>query len=119
MSETAEAPPRLTLRNFVGGEWRDAHSGEAYEKRNPMRPDEVVAEVPACDERDVDAAVAAASDAFSGWAGTPAPQRGNLLIKAADEIDRRVEQIASEMTREMGKPLREARMETARAATIL
>jgi alpha-ketoglutaric semialdehyde dehydrogenase len=119
MSETAEAPTRLTLGNFVGGEWRDARSGETYEKRNPMRPDEVVAEVPACDESDVDAAVAAAREAFPAWAATSAPQRGNLLVKAAEVIDTRVEQIASEMTREMGKPLREARMETARAATIL
>jgi aldehyde dehydrogenase (NAD+) len=84
-----------------------------------MRPDEVVAEVPACDESDVDAAVAAALAAFPGWAATSAPQRGNLLVKAAEVIDTSVEQIASEMTREMGKPIREARMETARAATIL
>jgi alpha-ketoglutaric semialdehyde dehydrogenase len=119
MSETAEAPARITLGNYIGGEWRGARSGETYEKRNPMRPDEVVAEVPACDESDVDAAVAAAQNAFPGWAKTPAPQRGNLLTKAADVVDERVEQIASEMTREMGKPLREARLEAARAATIL
>jgi alpha-ketoglutaric semialdehyde dehydrogenase len=119
MSETAEAPARLTLGNYIAGEWRGARSGETYEKRNPMRPDEVVAEVPACGEGDVDAAVAAALDAFPGWAGTPAPQRGNLLARAADLVEERVEQIASEMTREMGKPLREARLEAARAATIL
>jgi alpha-ketoglutaric semialdehyde dehydrogenase len=119
MSETAEAPARLTLGNYIGGEWRGARSGETYEKRNPMRPDEVVAEVPACDESDVDAAVAAAQEAAPSWAATPAPQRGNLLVKAAEVIDTRVEQIATEMTREMGKPLREARMEVARAATIL
>ena len=117
MSETVEAPARITLGNYVGGEWRDARSGETYEKRNPMRPDEIVAEVPACDDRDVDAAVAAASEAFAGWAATPAPQRGNLLIKAAEVIDKRVEHIANEMTREMGKPLREARMETAPSAS--
>jgi aldehyde dehydrogenase (NAD+) len=119
MSETAEAPARITLGNYIGGEWRGARSGETYEKRNPMRPDEVVAEVPACDERDIDTAVAAAQEAFSAWAGTPAPQRGNLLTKAADVVDERVELIAYEMTREMGKPLREARLEAARAATIL
>jgi acyl-CoA reductase-like NAD-dependent aldehyde dehydrogenase len=119
MSETAEAPARLTLGNYIGGEWRGARSGETYEKRNPMRPDEVVADVPACDESDVDAAVAAAQEAAPSWAATPAPQRGNLLVKAAEVIDARVEQIATEMTREMGKPLREARMEVARAATIL
>jgi aldehyde dehydrogenase (NAD+) len=119
MSETVEAPARVTLGNYVGGEWRGARSGETYEKRNPMRPDEVVAEVPACDADDVDDAVAAAREAFPGWAATPAPQRGNLLVKAAEVVDTRVEEIASEMTREMGKPLREARMEAARAATIL
>ena len=89
MSETAEAPARLTLGNYIGGEWRGARSGETYEKRNPMRPDEVVAEVPACDESDVDAAVAAAQEAAPSWAATPAPQRGNLLIKAAEVIDAR------------------------------
>jgi aldehyde dehydrogenase (NAD+) len=119
MSETAEAPARITLGNYIGGEWRGARSGETYEKRNPMRPEEVVAEVPACDESDVEAAVAAAEKAFAGWVATPAPQRGNLLMTAAHVIDERVEQIASEMMREMGKPLREARLEAARAATIL
>jgi aldehyde dehydrogenase (NAD+) len=118
MAETVEAPARITLGIYVGGEWRAASSGETYEKRNPMRPDEVVAEVPACGESDVDAAVAAAVEAFPAWSATPAPQRGNLLVKAAEVIEARVEQIAIEMTREMGKPLREARMETARAATI-
>jgi acyl-CoA reductase-like NAD-dependent aldehyde dehydrogenase len=119
MSETVEAPARVTLDNYVRGEWRPARSGETYEKRNPMRPDEIVAEVQASDEDDVDAAVAAAEEAFPGWAATPAPQRGNLVVKAAEAVERRVEQIAADMTREMGKPLREARLEAARAAAIL
>ena len=105
--------------NYVGGEWRGARSGETYEKRNPMRPDEVVGEFPACDARDVDDAVAAAQEAFPAWARTPAPQRGNLLAKVAEVIDGRVEQIAAAMTREMGKPLRESRGEAARAGAIL
>ena len=113
------AQRQATLGNYVGGEWRSARSGETYEKRNPMRPDEVVGEFPACDARDVDAAVAAAQEAFPAWARTPAPQRGNLLAKVAEAIDARIEQIATAMTREMGKPLRESRGEAARAATIL
>ena len=47
MSDTAEAPVRVMLGNYIGGDWRGARSGEIYEKRNPMRPDEVVAQVPA------------------------------------------------------------------------
>jgi len=109
----------VTLGNYVGGEWRSARSGETYEKRNPMRPDEVIGEFPACDERDVDGAVAAAQDAFPAWAAMPAPQRGNLLMKVADVVERRAEQIATAMTREMGKPLRESRGEASRAAAIL
>jgi len=93
MSETVEAPARVTLGNYVGGEWRGARSGETYEKRNPMRPDEVVAEVPASAADDVDDAVAAAREAFAGWAATPAPQRGNLLVKAAEVVDTRVEDV--------------------------
>ena len=84
-----------------------------------MRPDEIVGEFPACDERDVDDAVAAAQEVFPAWSRLSAPQRGNLLAKVAEVIDGRVEQIAREMTREMGKPLRESRGEAARAAAIL
>ena len=43
---------RVTMGNYIGGEWRGARSGETYEKRNPMRPDEVVGEFPACDARE-------------------------------------------------------------------
>jgi aldehyde dehydrogenase (NAD+) len=105
--------------NYVGGEWRGARSGETYEKHNPMRPDDVVGEFPACDAPDVDDAVAAAQEAFPAWARTPAPQRGNLLAKVAEVVDGRVEQLAQAMTGEMGKPLRESRGEAARAAAIL
>ena len=41
MSETIAT---VSVENYVGGEWRPAHSGETYEKRNPMRPEEVLNE---------------------------------------------------------------------------
>jgi alpha-ketoglutaric semialdehyde dehydrogenase len=116
MSNTAVAAPARS--NLIAGEWRPSASGDTYEKRNPARPSEVVGEFPASAEADVQEAVAAASAAFTGWAGLPAAQRGAVLDKAADLVDERVEDIAQDMTREMGKPLREARMESARAAAI-
>jgi aldehyde dehydrogenase (NAD+) len=118
MSEsTVEAPPKH--ENLIGGKWRPSASGKTYEKRNPARPSEVVGEFPLSDESDADAAVAAAADAFPAWAGLPAPQRATFLIKAAEAFERRVEQVAQDMTREMGKPLREARGEAGRGAAIL
>jgi alpha-ketoglutaric semialdehyde dehydrogenase len=113
-----EAPGRPGAANFIGGEWRPARSGVTYEKRNPANPAEVVGEFPASGEDDVNTAVEAAANAFSDWAGMPAAARAAVLMKAADAIEVRVEEMAADMTREMGKPLREARMEAARTAAI-
>lgn len=116
MTETVSA---TTARNFIGGEWMESASGEAYEKRNPWRPDEVTGVYAASSADDAIAAVEAAVEAFPGWAALPAPARAAFFFKAADAVEARVEQIAQDMTAEMGKPLREARMESARAAAIL
>jgi acyl-CoA reductase-like NAD-dependent aldehyde dehydrogenase len=106
-------------RNYIGGAWRATASGSTYEKRNPWRPSEVTGVFQASDADDAREAVAAAAAAFPGWAKLPAPSRAAFMTKAADAIEARAERIAQDMTAEMGKPLREARMEAARAATIL
>jgi len=105
--------------NYVGGEWRPSLSGETYEKHSPWRPSEVTGTYPASGAGDAQAAVDAAAAAFPSWAGLPAPARAAFFFKAADAIEARVERIAQDMTAEMGKPLREARMEAGRAAAIL
>ena len=114
MADTMTAPA-----NFIAGEWRPSAAGDTYEKRNPARPDEVVGEFPSSTREDVDQAVQAAEDARAGWAGGPIAKRAAVLTAAAGLIEERAEAIAQDMTREMGKPLREARMEAARAAQIL
>jgi aldehyde dehydrogenase (NAD+) len=119
MSEILEAPARPALANFVGGEWRPSSSGRTYEKHSPWRPSELVGEFPASGERDVAAAVEAAAAALPEWSRKPAAQRAAVLMAAADALERRVEQVAQDMTLEMGKPIREARMEAARGAAIL
>ena len=119
MSKVVEAPARSAGQNYVGGEWRPAESGETYEKRNPMRPSEVVAVVASSSERDVDAAVAAAEHAFPEWAALPLAKRGAYLTAAAAALESRLDRVARDMTDEMGKPLRESRGEAARAAQIL
>ncbi|HUF01755.1 MAG TPA: aldehyde dehydrogenase family protein [Gaiellaceae bacterium] len=116
MSETLTGSP---ARNYVGGEWRESASGETYEKRSPWRPSEVTGVYPASDAEDARAAIEAARDAFPGWSALPASQRAAFFGKAANAIEARAEQIAQDMTAEMGKPLREARLEALRAATIL
>jgi alpha-ketoglutaric semialdehyde dehydrogenase len=116
MSHTTIAPGAA---NFVAGEWTAARGGRTYERHNPWRPSETVGEFPSSSAEDVDAAVAAASEACPAWSALPAAKRGAILARAAAVIESRVEDIAQDMTREMGKPLRESRMEAARAAQIL
>jgi acyl-CoA reductase-like NAD-dependent aldehyde dehydrogenase len=113
-----EAPSRPEAANFIGGQWSPSASGRTYARRNPARPDEVVGEFPESTPEDLDAAVAAAKGAFPEWSGRPFAARGAVLVKAAALIEERVEEIAGDMTREMGKPLRESRLEAGRAAAI-
>jgi aldehyde dehydrogenase (NAD+) len=90
-----------------------------YTKVNPWRPGEVVGEFAAATPADVEAAVGAASDAFRAWSRSPLATRGSYLLAAAASLERRADEIATDMSTEMGKPIREARGETLRAAQIL
>ena len=109
----------MNRANFIDGGWRESASGRTYEKRDPFRPGELIGEFPASDERDVERAVEAAAAAFPAWSRMSGQQRGAFLFRAADAIERRAEEIARDMTREMGKPLRESRVEAARGADTL
>ncbi len=57
----------------------------------------------------MEAAVAAARRAYETWRLVPAPRRGEILFRAAELLVQRKEQYAHEMTREMGKVLKETR----------
>src|SRR3954464_13812192 len=114
MADTMTAPA-----NFIGGEWRPSAAGDTYEKRNPARPDEVVGELLSSTREDVELAVQAVDEARRELDGVPIAKRAAVLPARAAVIEVRAEAIAADMTREMGKPLREARMEAARAAQIL
>lgn len=119
MLRTLANPLGAAGRNYVDGAWVSAHSGATYTNMNPMRPSEPVGEFSASDGADADAAVIAAQKAFVHWASLPIARRGAYLEAAASVLAERAEQIARDMSTEMGKPLREARGEVARAALTL
>ena len=97
------------LKNFIGGEWIESTSGRAFDNRNPANTDDLVGMFPSSTAEDVDAAVQAASGAAESWRLTPAPKRAEILYRAAETLVRRKEELAREMTREMGKVLAETR----------
>src|SRR5262245_10424 len=99
----------LTHRNFINGQWVESAGGKTTENRNPANKNEVIGVFPHSDARDVDAAVSAAKDAYRTWRLTPAPKRAEILFRAAELIAAHKEEFARDMTREMGKVLKEAR----------
>ncbi len=98
--------------NYIAGEWVPADSGEWFENRNPAHWDELVGLFPKSGPAEVDRAVAAAKEAWKTWRLVPAPERGAILKTAGDIMVERKEEIATLMTREMGKVLAETRGDT-------
>ncbi len=98
-----------TFKNFIDGEWVAPAEGHYFENRNPARWSEVIGRFPDSTARDLRAAVKSAERGFRIWSRTPAPLRGEALKRVGDILVRRKEEIAREMTREMGKILLETR----------
>ncbi|MGG4048890.1 alpha-ketoglutaric semialdehyde dehydrogenase GucD [Paenibacillus favisporus] len=106
-------------RNFINGEWTAASTGQTEPSINPANRHEVVGYVPVSTEEDVNRAVAAATAARRAWRSLPGSERGNILFRAASVLERRADEVAEAMTREMGKTLAEAKGETMRGVAIL
>src|SRR5687768_7192414 len=100
---------RQDFGNFIGGEWVDARSGRTFENLNPADRTEILGNFARSGADDVDAAVSAAAAAYPEWMSTPAPERADYLLRVALLLEERKEDIATTMTREMGKTLKEAR----------
>jgi len=107
-----------TYRNLIGGKWVDAQSGGTFTSSSPANHDEVIGEFPASGPADVDAAVAAAKAAFPAWSLMPAPKRGEILFRIGRLLAEHKEELATLMTREMGKVLTEARGDVQEAIDV-
>ncbi|MEJ7840294.1 MAG: aldehyde dehydrogenase family protein [Rubrobacter sp.] len=104
--------------NFIGGEWVPADSGETSEVVNPSNPSEVLGTTPKSDRAETERAIEAATKALPGWKAMLPASRGAILMEAANIIESREDDLATLMAREAGKPMKEARMEVGRAASI-
>ncbi len=109
---------QIESKNFIGGEWVPADSGEVYEITNPANPSEILGTTPKSGAEETGRAIEAAASALPGWKATLPAERGAILTKAADIIESRSDELAELMAREVGKPMAESRAEVVRAATI-
>ncbi len=96
-----------TYHNYIDGEWMKSASGEYFENINPADTNDVIGRFPLSNEEDVNRAVEAAKNAATRWRRTPAPKRAEILFRLARILERDKERFSREMTREMGKVLKE------------
>jgi betaine-aldehyde dehydrogenase len=96
-------PRARTLKNMIGGKFVSPESGKRENVINPATA-ETIAKSPLSGKRDVDAAVKAARQAFDGWANTTPGERSLALLRIADGIENRAEEIADLESADAGKP---------------
>lgn len=91
-------------QNYIGGQWVDSIGGTPHRVINPAT-EEPVTEIVLGTPADVDAAVAAAKEAFKTFSQTTREQRLELLGRIVEEYKRRMPDIAKSMAGEMGAPV--------------
>ncbi|WP_037607556.1 gamma-aminobutyraldehyde dehydrogenase [Streptacidiphilus rugosus] len=94
----------LKLRNYINGAFTDAADGRTTEVIDPTTG-EVYATAPLSAEADVNAAMDAAAAAFEAWRDTTPSQRQLALLKIADAIEARAEELVAVESKNTGKPL--------------
>jgi betaine-aldehyde dehydrogenase len=98
------------IHNFIDGEARPPADGDTEDIFNPATG-EAIATAPLSGERDVDAAVEAAQRAFATWSRTIPGERALALLKIADEVEERGEELSQLEARNVGKPIEAMRDE--------
>jgi betaine-aldehyde dehydrogenase len=123
MSTTEQSRPAATHKPrqahmLIDGAWVGAASGAMLMVENPARRTPI-ASIPRGDRQDVDRAVQAAQKAFAGWSKTPPRQRGRLLLRIAEAMEARIEELGRIIAEETGNALRtQARPEATLTADI-
>ena len=102
------------LSNYIGGDWVGAVSGATFDRHNPAALGELVATAPDSDAKDVEQAIEHVSAHHHEWSALAPEARADILIRAADVLASKADELAEELVREEGKTLAEARMEARR-----
>ncbi|HJV43619.1 NAD-dependent succinate-semialdehyde dehydrogenase [Caulobacter sp.] len=111
-------PDLLRAQAYYGGGWRSALSGETIAVVDPFSG-ETLANVASIGEGEIHAAITAAQGAFPAWSRAPHRERGALLRRWLELIERDKEDLARLITLENGKTLKEARGEVAYGAAFI
>ncbi len=93
---------------YINGEWVKPDSGEYFDSINPAN-EESMGKFAKGNEKDTEKAIKAANEAKEKWASYPAPKRGELLLKVAQILRERKDELGKLVTDEMGKQISEGK----------
>lgn len=93
--------------NFIGGKWIKPKKEEYFPTHNPAKPNEILGYFPKSSQEDVKHAIDVAEKAYEKWRDVPAPKRGEILLRIAQILRKRKDELGKLVTREMGKVLPE------------
>ena len=107
-----------TYQMFINGEWTASDSGKTFPVYDPST-EQIIAEVPDANAKDIDRAVAAAKEAFENgvWGSSTAQERGRVLFKLAEVVRQNLPALAELEARNSGKPIVEAEFDINDVAT--
>lgn len=103
---------------LINGRWVNETDAGVIRVRDPAT-EEFFAEVPKASDKEVTLACQAAVHAFKDWSHCLPTERAKLILRAAEELEAKAERIAELITREQGKPLKEAKDEVRAAVQAL
>ena len=97
----------MAYNQFIDGELTTGANRESWINYNPAT-NLPLGEVYQANDQDIDAAVLSAEKAFQSWRNKTGAERGRVLVKAAEILRSRIEQIALLETQDVGKPIAES-----------
>ncbi len=115
-----QLPPSLIPEGrtlFIGGRW--SAGDDFYDRPDPSCAGQRTGTYARASAEHVETAYSAAATAQPQWAAVPAPQRSEILRRAADLLEGRLEEATRRLTADMGKARRDARGEVVRSVSIL
>jgi len=97
----------MSYKNYINNNWFESESGKTFKAFNPFT-EEVISEVQASNETDINKAVEAAIKAYKEWGHMAPGERRDLLRRLATRSLENAEPLARTISKEMGKPFKEA-----------
>lgn len=101
------------LKNYINGQWTEATKSGDIEVDNPITG-EILCRVPLSTREEINRAIIAAHNAFSGWSKTPVSVRISYAFKLRESLSQEFDNLSRLIVTEMGKSLSDAEAEMKR-----